>query len=97
MLAEEGGERTLLRTSLVTSVGIRHIGLLDALQGANLRVRHRPSHSRNSNARFILDRAHHRGLMYSRETVEDWARGPGLSPIRGDRGDEGGSSTKGQP
>ena len=68
-LAEEGGERTLLRTSLVTSVGIRPIGLLDALQGANLRVRHHPSPSRNSSARFILDRAHHRGLMYSRETV----------------------------
>ena len=76
--AEGDDKSTLLQISLVTSVAILAIGPLVALQGRNSRAHH--SHSRNNNDRSLLDKAHHRDLTYSRETVEDWARGPGLSP-----------------
>ena len=99
VLAEEGGERTLLRTSLVSSVGIRPIGPSDALRGANNRAHrhHNLSHSQNSNDRSLNNRAHHRDLTHHRETVGDWARGPGLSPITDASGDRGRNRTKGQP
>ena len=91
VLAAEGGERTLLRTSLVSSVGIRPIGPSDALRGANNRAHrhHNLSHSQNSNDRSLNNRVHHRDLMRHRETVEDWARGPGLSPITDARSNKG--------
>ena len=91
VLAGEGDESTLLQISLVSSVAIRPIGPLVALRGTNSRAHHNRSHShsQNNNDRSLNNRAHHRDLMHHRETVEDWARGPGLSPITDARGDRG--------
>ena len=88
-LVEEGGQSTLPKFNHASFVVTLHIGPLVALSG--------PNGNRNNNDRPSHNRANNRGPTCSRETVVDWARGPGASPTTDVRRGDGGERAKGHP